>query len=91
MSTLEAVEEAVERLSPGELEEFLRWLSRHAGVKLGLVPGRPSAQELADRFDARVQDGSAMPFAGVDLSPWPTAARDKAQAMIADWRAKHGK
>ena len=82
--------EAVERLSPSEFEEFLCWFSRHAGAKLGLVLGRPSAQELADRHDERVQEGSAIPFAGVDLSAWPAAARIRAEAMIADWRAKHG-
>ena len=92
MSSLELAEEAVERLSPEELEEFLRWFSGHAGAKLESLrdPDRPMAQELAEAYEAKVRSGEAKPFGGIDLTAWPAAAREKAEALIADWEAKHG-
>ncbi len=93
MSTLEIAEKAVADLAPEEFESFLRWLSSQIGERLGGTreKGRPNAEELAQRFDCRVREGSTQPFEGADLSNWPEPARLKAEAMIARWRAEHGK
>lgn len=90
---LEIAEDAVGRLSLEELEEFLRWLSRHTGGKLDSLGlhKRLSAQELAERYEERIQRGETQPFAGVDLSAWPAATREKAEAIIAEWQSRHGK
>jgi hypothetical protein len=93
MTTLQTAEAAVERLEPEELETFLRWLSEHVSKTFGAIGDtkRLSAYELASQQEHRIREGDVEPFAGAEMSNWPPAAREKAQAIIAAWRAEHGR
>ena len=91
MSSLETAEKAVEQLSSEDLEEFLRWFSSQLRARLGpSQEPHASMQELADRFDFRLREGSAKPFEGVDTSRWPDEARKRADSLIREWQERHG-
>lgn len=79
-------------MNPEEFQEFLVWLRNRVSHHLGrAVPvPHPNAQERAGEHDHRIRAGQAEPFKYVDVEALPDAARRKANAIIAEWRARHG-
>ena len=92
MKALETAEKSVEQMNSGEFQEFLLWLRNRVSVHLGqgLHSGQPSAQAWA-RHEERIQAGEVEPFKYVDVEALPEVARRRAEEIIAEWQARHGR
>ena len=84
MSALQEAEEAVGKLTPEELVQFRAWLWQLDS------PTKLTAQQRVEIQQARIDAGEVEPFAGVDMSRWPTGAQAKARQIINAWREEHG-